>query len=719
MKINSINSYNALQTSFLGNKLYRDIKKDLIKKPELQYLISQAEKEDRFMGSLPKEWISKFKKGQNKDTIKENTEKVYKAFARFAEDAAQTPIWHTFSCKYYKTGLYNNLKDKRGKHYIEPAEEWSKNIGHLQNALKEVFEDDCNIQYIDDASFGVVLKITIGGKPCALKAFFPDEKLRTAGNSKGHGALLEIRNAIHTSNTLKASQTSRFYCAKIPIGMETDGFILTSYEEPSKEIPGAEQRMQWLAKDRLYWGRFNFHDSHRDNFINGKVIDFGAIWHTFSSPKAQKMAKEFFTLISRGDTEAVKEFRQEHEVEPEFEECMTHLKEYMGDKEDLEDLETFAEHCYTRQLTKKIVASFKALGADYSKFENADFSEIEIEKHRKKLEEIFGTDEKSGSVSFCGKHKAIPQEEREGARLYHFLKKRLYEPEELDKILSNLNDDEKYLGSLPKSWVEQFGDGEKNIKTREIQEAFSKFSTTASKEGTKFVAAVTKLNDIMLAECENEEEEELKQALIDETLDYISIKPSIRYAEPMQELKREIEKILCEPCEIEYENKGGYGVVFKIEALGEKLALKIYFKNNGSDVTPSTASHGQLMEVASAIHLNSSMKKAQCSKFYCAKITRDGEEGGFLLTSFEDKKDGEDPAKKLTEREKWFTGEGRIPRRFVFSDTTRLKIGQNVIGGKLVDYGGVRYSWHARDGYEFEKNLYRRTHPPKKTGKAQ
>ena len=36
-------------------------------------------------------------------------------------------------------------------------------------------------------------------------------------------------------------------------------------------------------------------------------------------------------------------------------------------------------------LQKKIVASFKALGADYSKFENADFSEIEIEKHRKKI----------------------------------------------------------------------------------------------------------------------------------------------------------------------------------------------------------------------------------------------------------------------------------------------------------------------------------------------
>ena len=433
MKINGINSYNALQTSFLGNKLYRDIKKDLIKKSELRYLVSQTEKEDRFMGSLPKEWISRFKKGQNEDTIKENTEKVYKAFACFAEDAAQTPIWHAFSCKYYKTGLYDNLKDKRGTHYIEPAEEWNENIEHLQNALKEVFEDDCNIQYIDDASFGVVLKITIGGKPCALKAFFPDEELRARGNSKGHGALLEIRNSIHTSSTLKASQTSRFYCAKIPIGGETDGFMLTSYEEPSKEVPGKEQRMHWFAKDRLYWGRFNFHDAHSDNFINGKVIDFGAVGYAFSSKKAQNMAKEFFSLISRGDTEAVKEFRQKHKAESEFEECMARLKEYMGNEEDLEDLETFAEHCCLRQLTKKMIDSFKVLGADYSKFENADFSEIVIEKHRKKLEELFGADEKRSPVSFCGRHKGAPQKEeevREGARLYHFLKKKLYETQE-------------------------------------------------------------------------------------------------------------------------------------------------------------------------------------------------------------------------------------------------------------------------------------------------
>ncbi len=378
------------QNSFLGSKPYRDARKNLVKESRFRYDISQTEKEERYVGSLPYEWILKFKKDPKAPSIKENTEKIYKALGRFAKDSAQTPVKHAFGCKYYKTGLYDNLKDQRGAHYLEPAGRWSENIKRLQESLNEVFEDDCEIQYIDDQSFGIVFRITIGGKPCALKVFYTDREKEAQKAPVGHGALHEIKNAIYSSNTLKPTQTSRFYCAKIPIGPETDGFMLTSFEQNSNNnMQGEKQRQEWFAQDGLYWGRLTFYDAHENNFIDGKLIDFGAVGYTFSSPKAQKMAKEFFTLISRGEAEKVAEFRQKHEGEAEFEECMAHLREYMGEEEDLATLENFAEHCYLRKLAKKIIASFKALGADYSKFENADFSEIEIEKHRRKLEEIF------------------------------------------------------------------------------------------------------------------------------------------------------------------------------------------------------------------------------------------------------------------------------------------------------------------------------------------
>lgn len=385
--------YAKVQQSFEGNKLYHDIKRDLIKEDEFESLAEETRKEDRFMGSLPKEWILKFKKGPSADSIKENTEKAYEVFAEFTELAAKTPLRHSFACKYQNTGLYEDLKDRWGGHYLEPAKTWRRNIKLLQRALQEIFDDECTVKFIDDANYGMIFKITIGGKACALKTYYPEGKKKIYTDPKGHGALLEIRNAIHSSNTMKASQTSRFYCAKIPVGSETDGFMLTSYEEFSREkVQATKQRMQWFTRNKLYWGRFTFEDAHEENFINGKLIDFGAVEYTFSSRKTQKMAKEFFTLVSQGNAKAVKEFEQKHKNEPEFEECMYHLEEYMGTEEDFENLEAFAKHCYSRKLTKKMITSFEALGADYSKLKDADFSKIRIARHREHLEKLFGKD---------------------------------------------------------------------------------------------------------------------------------------------------------------------------------------------------------------------------------------------------------------------------------------------------------------------------------------
>ena len=189
-----ITQYNSAQTGFLGNKIYRDAKKKLTEESKFRYELSQAEKQERFMGSLPKEWISSFRQGSDADSIKKNTERTYKAFAEFTEHASMTPVKHAFSCKYYKTGLYENLKNQRGTHYLEPAQKWEENIKRLQKALNKVFDGGCTVQFVEDASFGMVFKITIGGKTCALKTFYPNEYIKRQC-SRGHGPAYEIRNA--------------------------------------------------------------------------------------------------------------------------------------------------------------------------------------------------------------------------------------------------------------------------------------------------------------------------------------------------------------------------------------------------------------------------------------------------------------------------------------------------------------------------------------------
>jgi len=390
MKIISITPYSGIQRNFSGNKLYRDMKKDLIGEIKLECAAERLSNDERYVGSLPKEWISKFKKGTG--TTRENTEKIFKAFKEFTEDAANTPANSDFGCIYDGTGLYQNLKrvdSERYSYYLEPVDIWSKNIDKLQSAMRDVFDDECKIEFSDIGSFGVVFKITVGNKACALKTY------RTSldcDKYKGHGALLEIRNAVHLSSALKPSQCTRFYCAKIPTKADTDSFMLTSYKE-NEETKGAAQRTAWLARDGLYWGKYTFNDAHFANFVDGTLIDFGAVDYTFSNPETAKMAKEFFPIIQRGDVENVLKFKNAHNGEEAFCECMEYLQEeYMGKEEDLQSPEDFAYHCIERGITRKILNSFKALGADYSEVEQcAKYLPKNMDTEIKsKLDELFG-----------------------------------------------------------------------------------------------------------------------------------------------------------------------------------------------------------------------------------------------------------------------------------------------------------------------------------------
>jgi len=384
MKIAGALLYNNIQNNFRGKKLYHTLKKDLLPQRQVINITSTMEDDEKYIGSLPKEWIEKFREG----SIKENTEYVLKTFAQFAANSSATPLQHAFTCKYYNTGLYENLKDKDGRFYLEPAQLWSRNISKLEESLKKAFNADCKVTYITDASYGIVFKVQIGDKSCALKTYLPEGGGKSGDSMKSHGAFSEIANAVCLNNSLKPSQCSKFYCAKIPSPNRNDAFMLTDFKE-SKGSKGARQREDWFSRDTLYWGKYSFEDAHRDNFIDGALVDFGAVEYTFSSLKTAKMAREFFPMIQRGDIEGITEFKQKHEKSIEFKECMDYLKQYMGTYEDLENLENFAYHCYTRKLTKKIINSFRALGADYSKFENADFSSLEYDKYREKLEELF------------------------------------------------------------------------------------------------------------------------------------------------------------------------------------------------------------------------------------------------------------------------------------------------------------------------------------------
>lgn len=360
--ISPVARYNVLNTAFLGNKreskcdegadstlksgkLYHNIKKELLSPEMISNRVSDS---GEYIGALPKEWILKFK-GED---IGENTRRVFNIFSEFSSTVSSAPFRHAALCKYDNTGLYEKL---RGKYrYMEPAPLWDKILKDLEDSLKEIFNDECEISYIDDGAFGIVFKVSIGDADCALKVYFNENDKTSATAESAHGAVPEILNAAHLSDTLKASQCAKFYCAKIPSDCTRDSFLLSKCEQKAEKTDyGVEQRLAWFQGDMIYWGRYTFHDCHSDNFINGKLIDFGDVEYTFSSKAAQEMAKKFFPMVQRGDLEGVLKFAEENIKTPEFFECLQILRVYMGEEEDLETPEDFAFHCISRKISKK------------------------------------------------------------------------------------------------------------------------------------------------------------------------------------------------------------------------------------------------------------------------------------------------------------------------------------------------------------------------------
>lgn len=280
--------------------------------------------------------------------------------------------------------------------------------------------------------------------------------------------------------------------------------------------------------------------------------------------------------------------------------------------------------------------------------------------------------------------------------LYHHLKKDLYSGNSLFRISDALNDEDRNIGCLPKEWIDKIDSDEIGEKTEQIHKTFANFA--------KFVYSFQtderkkEINEILEAFryryfMEGHTEEETIKAT-KETKELIAQKSKEVVYNAMKNMEASIGEILGSECEINYLNRGSFGIVFKITIGGKSCALKV-FKPKPNDLCLLSA-HGQMPEIASAIHLNKNIKPSQCSKFYLGRFSSNKQNDAYMLTSYVER-----PKKAISnQRGVWKSSDCSISK-YAINDNNF----DNVIHGKLVDFGGVSYRFKNEEQRKIAKEL--------------
>lgn len=79
-------------------------------------------------------------------------------------------------------------------------------------------------------------------------------------------------------------------------------------------VPKGEKELS--SSHILDYQRFFLGDTRKSNIINGKLIDFGAVYLNYSSKEEEQIAKKILPLIKKGDLKKIKEMldKNKHSV---------------------------------------------------------------------------------------------------------------------------------------------------------------------------------------------------------------------------------------------------------------------------------------------------------------------------------------------------------------------------------------------------------------------
>lgn len=365
-------------------------------------MVSSWSDEEKNIGCMPESWIKNLKK----DEIGTKTKEVQKLFAEFArsisvltskeymQDAEK--MIDELKDRLFRSGVsdekINETIDKLRKYLKEDVLEKCNDAGDkLISDLDKIIQKECSIEFLNNGMYGFAFKIKTDDEEFILKTYRPDA-LSILGR---HGKTTDTANAAHLSSSMKPTQCARFYMGKIIEGKNPEGYSLSGFVKPNPDKQAAKDREMWFRDNKLTSSKYVFTDLAEidseimdDNLIDGKLIDFGGVCYRYKNKNQQMIAKELYPLINKGDKEGIKALREKYAGSKDFDECVERLNLLYGFGSQLNCPSKFAKHALFKKLNAKEIAGFEALGIDYSKIREGDWSKLSVEQ-KNKLEELF------------------------------------------------------------------------------------------------------------------------------------------------------------------------------------------------------------------------------------------------------------------------------------------------------------------------------------------
>lgn len=288
--------------------------------------------------------------------------------------------------------------------------------------------------------------------------------------------------------------------------------------------------------------------------------------------------------------------------------------------------------------------------------------------------------------------------EFKGSGLYRHLKKELCSKDELVSISDTIKDEDRSIGCLPKEWLQNIESGEIGEKTKQVHKILADFSELL--HSFQMTEHKEKVNEILEAFrykyfMEGHSEEETRKAVKNlEDLIKQKSKETVYYS--MKETETAIGDILNSDCEIDYINSGSFGTVFKVTVEGKACALKIFKLMPGDNYL--FQKHGEKSEIAGAVFLNKNIKPSQCAKFYLGRFSSNRRCDGYMLTGYVEKPENSG----FNQLGVWNFFDKYAASKYTVCDFNP----NNVIGGKLIDFGGVMPRFKNETQIKIAKELF-------------
>ena len=227
---------------------------------------------------------------------------------------------------------------------------------------------DSKVNFVDGGDYGRVYRIQALGEDIALKIFYSDVKPEFKAF---HGNPMEVSNAVALFHTLKPNQCSRFYCAKISLLDEKDGFLLTKFvEKDNKKYP---------EPDFYDYSRFLYIDARRNdgkNYIAGRLVDYGDVRPKFSIYEEQKIAKRLYPHIKKKDADGIVQLAQQYEGNEHWNSLCKKTTFFI--RNIINQPEYFAQSC-AKKLTKDDIQTYRAMGVDFTPVEKYNYKNLSPE----------------------------------------------------------------------------------------------------------------------------------------------------------------------------------------------------------------------------------------------------------------------------------------------------------------------------------------------------